>query len=573
MILKKKATIAALTLSLALTAGAKPAKPMTRAILQKDGTTLTVHKVGNEKCHYTLTDDNKLLIADSEGQYCYANIATDGTLSSTGVVAHNVAIRPAAEAAIAVDITSISINEKTNARKRSNAQTGVGKFSSDFPTEGNIKGIMILAQFSDVKFKNDSKYKTSAKDYFTNMMQEEGFSESNGTGSAKDYFNKVSTNKFHLECDVAGPYTVSNGYAYYGQNNDWDYDKQAYKLISEVCKLADADVDFSKYDNDGDGKCDFVYVIYAGEGESSYGDENTIWPHSDYLSYYRGQSPTLDGVQIDKYACSNEWESTMPDGVGTFVHEFSHVMGLPDLYYTGYEDWLSCTPGDYDILDVGCYNNDTRTPPTYSAYERNAMGWIDLKELSEAEDVTLENLEDTNTACIIKTERDDEFFLLENRQQSGWDAYIPGHGVLIWHIDGEQKVYDDNTVNNTKDHQYVDIVEANNRANNSSSSAMKGWPWPGTANKTSFTSETNPALKDWEGNAIEVPITEIAENDGKITFKVKGGGAGVHDIMLINAAETTQTEYYNLQGIRVSKPAHGLYIARTGNTTAKVMVQ
>jgi hypothetical protein len=102
---------------------------------------------------------------------------------------------------------------------------------------------------------------------------------------------------------------------------------------------------------------------------------------------------------------------------------------------------------------------------------------------------------------------------------------------------------------------------------------MKGWPWPGTANKTSFTSETNPALKDWEGNAIEVPITEIAENDGKITFKVKGGGAGVHDIMLINAAETTQTEYYNLQGIRVSKPAHGLYIARTGNTTAKVMVQ
>jgi hypothetical protein len=278
-------------------------------------------------------------------------------------------------------------------------------------------------------------------------------------------------------------------------------------------------------------------------------------------------------VVVDKYACSNERDYSRPDGVGTFVHEFSHVMGLPDLYYTGDGKYLYCTPGDYSVLDVGCYNNASRTPVAYSSYEKNAMDWIDLKELSKPEDVTLRNLTDYNEACIIKTNRDDEFYLLENRQKTGWDAYIPNSGMLIWHIDGTQKVYDDNTVNNDKSHQYVDIVEANGKANNERQNYMKGWTWPGTSNKTEFTSETTPALKDWDGNAIDVPITEIAEEDGLITFKAKGGSAGVHDITLINAAETTQIEYYNLQGIRVSKPAHGLYIARTGNTTAKVMVQ
>jgi hypothetical protein len=305
-----------------------------------------------------------------------------------------------------------------------------------------------------------------------------------------------------------------------------------------------------------------VYVIYAGGGESDGEDEDTIWPHSYYLSYTRRQV-TLDGVVVDKYACSNEWEGNLPDGVGTFVHEFSHVMGLPDLYYTGYDSYLTCTPGSYDILDVGCYNNYSRTPPTYSAYERNAMGWIDLKELSEPEDVTLHNISE-NEACMIATERDDEFFLLENRQQTGWDAYIPNSGMLIWHIDGTQNVYEENKVNNEKSHQYVDIVEANNRAVNTNATAMKGWTWPGTTKKTAFSAETTPAMKDWDGNEIDVPITEIAENDGIITFKVKGGNAGVEDLTI--SEENVPTEYYNLQGIRVANPTHGLYIARTGNS-------
>jgi hypothetical protein len=242
-------------------------------------------------------------------------------------------------------------------------------------------------------------------------------------------------------------------------------------------------------------------------------------------------------------------------------------MGLPDLYYTGSGTFLTCTPGDYDILDIGCYNNDSRTPPSFSAYERNAMGWIDLKELADAENVTLQNIADSNEACIIKTTTDTEFYLLENRQQTGWDTYIPNTGMLIWHIDGTQSVYKNNTVNNTKSHQYVDLVEANGRAVNTSSTITKGWPWPGTSGKTEFTSTTSPALKDWSGNAIDVPITEITETtDGLVTFKVNGGAAGVNDITVDTDDE--QTEYYNLQGIRVLNPQHGIFIVRNGKSAS-----
>jgi hypothetical protein len=113
--------------------------------------------------------------------------------------------------------------------------------------------------------------------------------------------------------------------------------------------------------------------------------------------------------------------------------------------------------------------------------------------------------------------------LFENRQQIGWDKYIPNHGMLIWHIDFNQSIFDNNTVNNTKSHQYVDIVEANNNTNGSNDSARKGWVWPGTSNKTSFTSSTTPAFKSWSGTAIDLPITDITESNGIITFNVDGG--------------------------------------------------
>lgn len=172
---------------------------------------------------------------------------------------------------------------------------------------------------------------------------------------------------------------------------------------------------------------------------------------------------------------------------------------------------------------------------------------------------------------FFATEEETEFFLLENRQLIGWDSYLPGHGMLIWHIDYDPEVFGNNEVNNLKTHQYVDIVEANNNPNNYDYKAMAGWTFPGTTNVTSFTSTTKPALKDWNGNPIDFPITDITEKDLLITFKVKGGAAGIEGIF--KDLEDNETNYYNLQGLKIDNPTSGsVVVERKGNITRKILV-
>ena len=197
-------------------------------------------------------------------------------------------------------------------------------------------------------------------------------------------------------------------------------------------------------------------------------------------------------------------------------------MGLPDLYHTSSSS-ASYTPGAWSVLDYGPYNNDGRTPPNYSIYERNAMGWIKPELIDgTVRFVSLEDIAESNKGFIIQTDKEKEFFLLENRQQTGWDKYVPGHGMMIWHVDYNRSVFDSNSVNNNSSHQYVDIIEANNRANSNSDATMAGYTWPGTSNKTEFGPNSSPALKSWSGYKPEITLMEISENNGVITFGVNG---------------------------------------------------
>ena len=205
-------------------------------------------------------------------------------------------------------------------------------------------------------------------------------------------------------------------------------------------------------------------------------------------------------------------------GIGTFCHEFSHVLGLPDLYSTDYYV-PSFTPDSWILMDRGPYNNNGKTPPYYSIYERYALGWITPQEIGKPADIKLDNIS-KNVGYIIKTDNENEYFLLENRQQEGWDKYIPGHGMLIWHIDYNQEVWDLNAVNNIPSHQYVDIEEADAIQTDET---RAGDTFPGTSNVTSFTDDTNPSMKTWKGNGLNKPITDIEEKDGIIRFKISGG--------------------------------------------------
>ena len=155
--------------------------------------------------------------------------------------------------------------------------------------------------------------------------------------------------------------------SYYGENDYRGDDSNPQKMAIEACQQLDATVDFSEYDRDNDGYIDNVYIFYAGRGEASGGSSSTVWPHSWEVSAVESQTYYFDNVILNRYACGNEWEGDKPDGVGTFIHEFSHVLGLPDLYSTSYSS--AFTPGSWSAMDYGPYNNNGCTPPLYSVFE------------------------------------------------------------------------------------------------------------------------------------------------------------------------------------------------------------
>ncbi len=527
--------VMALCGAMPLAAMAVPAKPGPMQVTQADGSTITIRLYGDEYHHFCTTDDGYLLTSDN-GIYCYADVDAQGRTISSGLKASDAAARTAEVKAYlkGTDMTRVLGTMDAQARTRRAArgaaariaapafaqrsttsmQKGPGLFpGTHFPPKGKQKGLVILVEYNDVSM--SKRY--DPLDYFTRMLNEPGFSDLKATGSAVDFFRESSCGQFEPEFDVYGPVKLSRDRSYYGGNNFRGDDLHPEDMVKEACELLDDEIDFSEYDRDGDGVVDNVFVFYAGGGEASGGGADTVWPHAWYLSEAYDAAPEFDGVAVDRYACSNEWEGNRPDGVGTFVHEFSHVMGLPDLYATEYTS--SFTPGSWSCMDYGPYNNNGMTPPLYGAFERYALGWLTPTEIDSSRSVMLPPI-GNNVAGIIKASRN-EFFLLENRQQTGWDTYIPGHGMLVWHIDYDDYVWTSNTVNNTPSHQYVDIEEADGTQ---SEYTRDGDAFPGTGNNTSFTDNTRPNMKTWSNRKMNLPLTGITESaSGMISFDVDEG--------------------------------------------------
>lgn len=390
------------------------------------------------------------------------------------------------------------------------------------------RGLVILVNFTDVAFTTDKAEmdsmligKNYTRDYSYNYGGRKYFVTSEG--SAWKYFYDSSNGQYSPQFDVVGPVTVSKNMAYYGKNNpSTDFDNAPWTMVKEACQLVDDSVDFSLYDNDKDGYVDFVYVIYAGYGEADGGEENTIWPHSYWL-LDAGVTCKVDGKCVDLYACGNEMDSytNHHTGIGTFCHEFSHVLGLPDLYETtGYGTHK--TIGSWSILDYGPYNNDGNTPPAYSAYEQFFMGWLTPRLIVDPENVVLNELQTSDNALLISTSDEHNllgndpkpttFYMVENRQQVGWDEYIPGHGMMLTKIQYSSNTWMDNTVNNNARKMGVDLIEADGKTPDIYSSGFDGKEgdlFP--AGATEYLGITNHSIE------------EISEKDGVIYFKYRGG--------------------------------------------------
>ena len=472
--------------ALVCSAWAVPARRGGIVKTQPDGSQITVYQHGDEHFHWITNEKGEWLKMDNNGFYRVTE--------------------------------ALSVEQIETRRVASSKRAAMAAY----PLNVAPRGLVILVNFADVAFETEKAEMDSmltGEDYNRNYSYTyRGRTYNvNSKGSARQYFYDSSHGQYNPQFDVVGPVTISNNHSYYGKNNSAGQDSKPEYMIEEACKLADIEfeVDFTQYDNDNDGYVDFVFVVYAGFGEADGGASTTIWPHSWNL-LAAGTQCKVDGKTVDLYACGNELDyySKKHTGIGTFCHEFSHVLGLPDLYVTN--NASHNTLNEWDIMDYGPYNNEGNTPPAYSAYERFFLGWLQPRLITEPENITLEEINSSNTALMI-TEGDSAnligndpnpttFYLLENRQQEGWDEHLPGHGLMLTKIQYNYNRWSQNTVNNSSSKMGVDLVEANGKASNSGKATDL---FPAGASK--YLGITNHAI---EG---------IEEMDGVIKFKYKGG--------------------------------------------------
>ncbi|MBP5337096.1 MAG: M6 family metalloprotease domain-containing protein [Bacteroidales bacterium] len=312
-------------------------------------------------------------------------------------------------------------------RAAANANVGWG-----IPAFGQKHFLMVLVAFADLPFTVEDANKAISR-----MMNEPGYSDYGAVGSARDYYYENSHGRFEPIFDIYGPVTLSGDMAYYGHNVN-NNDAHPAEAVAEACELLDDEIDFSQYDQDGDGEVDMVFMLYAGQGEADTGIADTIWPHMWYLSA-GGIILELDGKKMNRYACSSELDPVKQQaGIGAPCHEFGHTLGLPDLYDTNYTDnGLTAGMSYFSLMDSGSYNGDSWVPPYFTLQERIVLGWVDeraLEEITGPGDYVLASVQEEK-ACKTSTDLEGEYFVYECRTNSGWDRGLEAHGMLVYHVD------------------------------------------------------------------------------------------------------------------------------------------
>lgn len=484
--------LAVLLSAVSFDASAVRAYPYPIKVTQPDGSVITVQLHGDESNHW-ITADGQLVEMSADGFY------------------RKVVGNPSGSHA-----TDFSLKKYAPQKASSNMTTGEKHF------------LVILVNFSDLSF-------TNSQEAFYNLLNQASYSANKGTGSVRDYFTDNSNGDFTPVFDVVGPVTVSQKYSYYGANRNGD-DAHAALAFWEACKEADAQVNFANYDLDSDGIVDNVFFYYAGHNEAEGGGSNLIWPHSSDMAaqkrYYDTQigSIEFDGKTLGRYACTSELKGSSGKtmcGIGTFCHEFSHVLGLPDFYDTDYEtNGEAYGMGWFSLMCSGNYNNDGRTPPALTAVERNMLGW--MKEITEWTEPGVKTVPDImdNEAFMTGTRNSGEYFVYETRGGSVWDSYINGtgvHGLLIYHVDRSSNrisgqtaasLWSSGKINAYGSHPCCQIEPSSGSFVESPDKIT----YPGYTNVTAFNANSPSPMIDWSGNQTDRQITDIKYSDGVVTL-------------------------------------------------------
>ena len=532
---------------LAPSLAAAPARKGLLNLRQPDGSVVQAYLTGDENGHLVLTPDGCSLMQDAEGWWCYARYDYYGHRLNTGEHA-GAPDTPgeviAASRSIPYDLLrqrrAARIRRMQPLRAKQLARTRAGEGEG-----GGVRhGLIILAEFPNLRF-------TYSRQDFVKLINGEG------PTTALSYFKDQWKDNYTFRFDITEVVTLPHEYAFYGANKDNGEDSNAPQMIIDACAAVGPEINFADYDYDGDGEVENVFVFYAGPNESEGAGDNYVWPHMWYVQSGAGLSYQRDGVTIDNYACTSECrlnddqtDFTALATIGTFCHEYTHTFGIPDLYDTDDEDsggnaeamWNSI-----DLMDAGNHNDRGKTPPGYSAVERWFFGMSEGKPLTEGTH-TLRPVQENGEFFILETDHEDEIFLFECRQASGWDYYIGGNGLLIYHIDwstrpaGEStsagKVvtawdrWDLNEVNARPERQCIDLIEPDPDSRERYQAAVKNrnyqaiytlashafWPFE---DASVYTCDTNPAFTFWSDADSPLGLTDIRRNaDGSVTFTV-----------------------------------------------------
>lgn len=477
-----------------------------------DGTEIRVELRGDEFCSYwQAADGRKFVENNTTGFYEIADMKK---------------------------MTAKADQMRLTARRNSKKLMTRGALGGDHqPYIGTKKGLIILVQFTDKQF-----WAEHTPALYERIANEEGFNEMGFRGSVKDYFKDQSYGQFELDFDIVGPVNLSHNYAYYGAptGDSNDNGKALGEMVIEACEAVDGEVNFNDYDWDGDGEVDQIFILYAGHGEASWNDKNTIWPHEWNLRSALGRTITLDGAKIDTYACSCELgiktsdksNEECIDGIGTICHEFSHCLGLADMYDTSYSGNYGM--GKWGIMDNGSYNGDGYLPANYTSYERWYAGWIQPTELTE--DCQINNMKDlasSGEAYIIYNDNNkNEYYMLENRQLNGWDAGLPNSGLLILHVDFDANVWKQNLVNSTS-RQRCTIFIADNDPNNNEAGDIYPYGYNNSLTNTSTPAATLNNMNTDGSKYMNKSIRNITRNsDGTVSFSFENENNSNSDYQL-----------------------------------------
>lgn len=520
-----KKLIFSIMLFIAVAAQAVPAFPGLVQFRQpRDGKTVSIYLKGDERVHWAESEDGYSLLHSDDGSLVFAKPDGNGGMTPTTFLAVNKEDRDSeTEAFLSTTPKHLHYSQEQVEsltriwREVENAKSGP-KYMSD--VIGEKKFLLILFEFSDCHF-------THSKNDFAAMMNQVNYTANGYTGSVRDYYYDVSGGLFTLQMDVVGPFTGSHNTAYYGST-----DEGSQYFAREAVDSAASYVNFADYDNDGDGYIDGLHIIFAGYGEEAGASSDHIWSHKWNI----WNPPTYNNTVVDVYSCSPECSGNYGgfiSEIGVICHELGHVFGAPDYYDTDYAGSGGEFPGlgRWDIMSGGSWNCNGRIPAHHNPYTKLYIyNWSTCNVLTNTPGQYVMDPISVNNSSIyrVNTESEGDFFLIENRQQIKWDSYIPGHGMIVYHVhpnaDGAnvtnhrhpQQIY---ILAKTSHDQYPNSSPSSYGAINTELATLPG-PYP---YRDSLTDNSMPWFRPWTRQLNNLPIYNISDDPvtGMLYFSVQ----------------------------------------------------